>query len=220
MAFTVSLSGEAASDVTDRLEDRRRYRRGGAADYAAVTAGGVDHHRRGRPAPPISVTTTEDVLVEGDETFTVTLSRAVRAPTLPAGVSLSGTASFGHRHHHRRRHRPNQGVAHRVAVVGGGECRRRTTEVTVTGTLEGGVALNTATTVTVSVGGGTATCRERTSRDGGETSPSPSRPARPPAPRPSISTPPTTTLAEGSETVAVSGTVPQGTRADGRTARP
>ena len=88
-SFTVTLSGEAASDVT------LGYTTGGAGDtatsgddYTAVTAGALTFLPEGALTQTLAVTTLQDTLAEAAETFTVTLT----ATTLPAGVTL-GTAT-------------------------------------------------------------------------------------------------------------------------------
>ena len=61
-----------------------------------------------RPAPLSRSTTTEDVLVEAAETFTVTLSRAPGHPAARRSQPV-GDGGFGYRHHHRRRPRADEG---------------------------------------------------------------------------------------------------------------
>ena len=103
VTFTVGLSHAASSAVTVAWTTAD-----GTAKAATRLHRGErrqrDHRPPGRPAPPSTVSTTEDNLVEGAETFTVTLA-VPSGGSLPAGVSLAATPSFGHRNDHRRRHR-------------------------------------------------------------------------------------------------------------------
>ena len=88
--FTVSLSGAAASAVTVAWKTADATATGGT-DYTAVSAGSATVSA-GSTSTTVSVTTIEDVLVEDDETFTVTLA-VPQGQTLPGGVSLSETAA-------------------------------------------------------------------------------------------------------------------------------
>ena len=150
--FTVSLSGTAASAVTVAWKTADGTATGGT-DYTAVTAGSATV-TAGQTSTTVSVSTTEDVLVEGDETFTVTLS-VPSGQTLPAGVSLSGTAASATGTITDDDTAPTK-VALSVLPASVAENASEAVEVTVTGALEGGVALKADTAVTVSVGSGTA----------------------------------------------------------------
>ena len=181
-----------------------------------------DHHRRGRPAPPISVTTTEDVLVEprrdlhrdprtcrqgadparrgepfGDRDASNATGTITDDDTAPTKVSLS-------------RCRPSE-VAENAAEAADRHRDR--------GPWRAESPSTAATAVTVSVGGGTATegTDYATVADFTLTIAAGS-----PTGTATFDLDPTddTTVAEGSETVAVYGHRAPGERADGRTARP
>ena len=87
MTFTVTLTGSVASKVAVDWATGDVAATAGT-DYTAVSAGKLTF-ASGVKTGTLSVTTLEDAIVEGAETFQVTLS----APDLPDGVALSQTAA-------------------------------------------------------------------------------------------------------------------------------
>ena len=86
--FTVTLSGAVGTDVALGWSTADGSATTAGEDYTAVASGTVTV-TAGMRSSTFTVTTSEDLLAEGDETFTVTL--AAPGSGLPAGVSL-GTA--------------------------------------------------------------------------------------------------------------------------------
>ena len=87
--FTVTLSGAVGSDVTFGWSTTDGTATTAGDDYTAVASGTVTV-ATGTTSATFAVTTSEDLLAEGTETFTVTLTAP--GSGLPAGVSL-GTAT-------------------------------------------------------------------------------------------------------------------------------
>ena len=85
--FTVTLSGAVSSSLAVGWSTSDGTATAGL-DYTAVSSGTVTFPANSAASQTLTVSTLQDTLAEGDETFTVTLT----APDLPDGVSL-GTAS-------------------------------------------------------------------------------------------------------------------------------
>ena len=85
--FTVSLSAEASSDVVLSWSTADETAMAGA-DYTATSSGTVTI-AAGETTDTFTVATTDDDLVEGDETFTLTIAET----SLPTGVTLGATVT-------------------------------------------------------------------------------------------------------------------------------
>ena len=149
ITFTVTRSPADGQRGLGEVEHQGGSTGDGAAstgDYTPVTTAMTLTFAKGVSSQDFTVTTTEDVLHEGDETFLVELTDAVGATittteatgtitdddAAPSGITLS--------------------VSPTTVGEGAGE-----TEITVTATVNGSTRYVDAKTVTVSVGGGTAT---------------------------------------------------------------
>ena len=86
VAFTVSLSAVASADVVLSWSTADDTAIAGT-DYTAQTSGTVTI-AAGATTNTFTVTTADDALVEGDETFTVTIA----GTNLPTGVTLGATS--------------------------------------------------------------------------------------------------------------------------------
>ena len=148
ITFTVTRSGAMDNVVSVKWNTKPATGDGAAAatDYTAQATAQTLTFAKGVSSQDFTVVTTEDVLAEGDETFLVELTDAVGATittteatgtitdddAAPSGITLS--------------------VSPATVGEGAGE-----TEITVTATVNGSTRYVDAKTVTVSVGGGTAT---------------------------------------------------------------
>ena len=148
ITFTVTRSGAMDNAVSVKWNTKAASGTGAAStsDYTTMTTATKLDFAKGVGSQTFTVATTEDVLVEGDETFLVELTEPVGATisdaeatgtitdddAAPTGITLS--------------------VSPTTVGEGAGE-----TEITVTATVNGSTRYADAKTVTVSVGGGTAT---------------------------------------------------------------
>ena len=148
ITFTVTRSGAMDNAVSVKWNTKAASGTGAAStsDYTTMTTATKLDFAKGVGSQTFTVATTEDVLVEGDETFLVELTEPVGATisdaeatgtitdddAAPTGITLS--------------------VSPTTVGEGAGE-----TEITVTATVNGSTRYAEDKTVTVSVGGGTAT---------------------------------------------------------------
>ncbi len=150
ITFTVTRSG-AMDNVVSVKWNTRSDSGGGAnaafpSDYTPVTTARTLTFAKGERTQTFTVATTEDVLDEDDETFLVELTGAVGATI--ATAQATGTITDDDA--------APSGITLTVAPATVGE-EDGETEITVTATVNGATRYVDAKTVTVSVGGGSAT---------------------------------------------------------------
>ena len=150
ITFTVTRSG-AMDNVVSVKWNTRSDSGGGAnaafpSDYTRVTTARTLTFAKGVSSQTFTVATTEDVLDEDDETFLVELTEAVGATI--ATAQATGTITDDDA--------APSGITLTVAPATVGEEDGKT-KITVTATVNGTTRYVDAKTVTVSVGGGSAT---------------------------------------------------------------
>ena len=144
--FTVTLSGAVSSPVELGWSTSDGTATAGL-DYTAVSSGTLTFAADATASHTLTVSTHDDTLAEGDETFTVTLT----GPSLPEGVSLgTATAEATITDDEAAATEVTLSVAPESVAEDGGE-----TDVTVTATLNG-AGRSEPTALTVSVAGDTA----------------------------------------------------------------
>ena len=147
ITFTVTRSGAMDNAVSVKWNTKAATGDGAAStsDYTPVTTAMTLTFAKGVGSQTFTVTTTEDVLHEGDETFLVELTDAVGATittTEATGTITDDDAA-------------PSGITLMVSPTSVGE-EDGETEITVTATVNGSTRYADARIVTVSVGGGTA----------------------------------------------------------------
>ena len=150
ITFTVTRSGAMDNAVSVKWNTKADSSDGAnaasASDYTAMPTATKLDFAKGEGAQTFTVATTEDVLHEGDETFLVELTGAVGATI--ATAQATGTINDDDA--------APTGITLTVSPATVGEGAGET-EITVTATVNGTTRYVDAKTVTVSVGGGTAT---------------------------------------------------------------
>ena len=148
ITFTVTRSGAMDNVVSVKWNTRAATGAGAAStsDYTEMTTATKLDFAKGVGTQTFTVATTEDVLHEGDETFLVEL-------TEPVGGTITDAAATGTITNDDA---APSGITLTVSPATVGEGAGET-EITVTATVNGTTRYVDAKTVTISVGGGSAT---------------------------------------------------------------
>ncbi|MXW49122.1 MAG: hypothetical protein F4Z84_02610, partial [Gammaproteobacteria bacterium] len=148
ITFTVTRSGAADNAVSVQWNTKAATgtNAAAAADYTPVTSAQTLRFAAGEKTKTFTVSTTEDVLDEPDETFLVALSGAVGATITTA--EATGTINDDDA--------TPTGITLSLDPATVGEADGKT-EITVTATVNGDTRYAAAKTVTVAVGGGAST---------------------------------------------------------------